>query len=111
MRTTRSCTARRERQAREVLAALTAPDEEVGLRLHPAKTKIVYCKDAHAARLARAHVVHVPGVRRSGPPGARRRATEVLVRPSSLPAVSPDALKKIRPAGAPGGCTRGPGTT
>ncbi|WP_434593086.1 group II intron reverse transcriptase/maturase [Streptomyces sp. A5-4] len=34
-----------ERQARHVLAALTDRMEEVGLRLHPAKTRIVYCKD------------------------------------------------------------------
>jgi RNA-directed DNA polymerase len=33
------------RQAREVLAALTARMEQVGLRLHPGKTKIVYCRD------------------------------------------------------------------
>lgn len=34
-----------ERQAREVLAALNARMAEVGLELHPEKTKIVYCKD------------------------------------------------------------------
>ncbi len=34
-----------EREARVVLAALERRMEEVGLRLHPAKTKIVYCKD------------------------------------------------------------------
>lgn len=34
-----------ERQAREVLAALEVRMEQVGLRLHPTKTKIVYCKD------------------------------------------------------------------
>ena len=34
-----------ERQAREVLAALEGRMVEVGLRLHPDKTKIVYCKD------------------------------------------------------------------
>ncbi|WP_327378875.1 group II intron reverse transcriptase/maturase (plasmid) [Streptomyces sp. NBC_01216] len=34
-----------ERQAQHVLAALTDRMEEVGLRLHPAKTRIVYCKD------------------------------------------------------------------
>jgi RNA-directed DNA polymerase len=34
-----------ERQAREVLAALADRMVEVGLRLHPDKTKIVYCKD------------------------------------------------------------------
>ena len=34
-----------ERQAREVLAAIGKRMEQVGLRLHPAKTRIVYCKD------------------------------------------------------------------
>ncbi|MGW1681793.1 reverse transcriptase domain-containing protein [Saccharopolyspora sp. NPDC002376] len=34
-----------ERQAREVLAALVERMDGVGLRLHPDKTKIVYCKD------------------------------------------------------------------
>lgn len=34
-----------ESQARRVLAAITHRMEEVGLRLHPAKTKVVYCKD------------------------------------------------------------------
>jgi RNA-directed DNA polymerase len=33
------------RQARQVLAALAERMEEVGLRLHPAKTRIVYCRD------------------------------------------------------------------
>ncbi|MGW2515422.1 group II intron reverse transcriptase/maturase, partial [Streptomyces scopuliridis] len=34
-----------ERQACRVLAALTDRMDEVGLRLHPGKTRIVYCKD------------------------------------------------------------------
>ena len=34
-----------ERQARRVLAALATRMEQVGLRLHPGKTRIVYCKD------------------------------------------------------------------
>ncbi len=34
------------RQAREVLAALRARMDQAGLRLHPEKTKIVYCRDA-----------------------------------------------------------------
>jgi retron-type reverse transcriptase len=34
-----------ERQARQVLAALADRLDSVGLRLHPDKTKIVYCKD------------------------------------------------------------------
>ena len=36
-----------ERQARQVLAALAERMEEVGLRLHPDKTRIVYCKDGN----------------------------------------------------------------
>ncbi|MGH9298470.1 MAG: group II intron maturase-specific domain-containing protein [Acidimicrobiales bacterium] len=35
-----------EHQAREVWAALAKRMDSVGLRLHPDKTKIVYCKDA-----------------------------------------------------------------
>ena len=50
-----------EREARAVLAALTSRMEEVGLRLHPAKTKIVYCKDSRR-RGSHEHLVHVPGV-------------------------------------------------
>ena len=34
-----------ERQALQVRAALSDRMEEAGLRLHPGKTKIVYCKD------------------------------------------------------------------
>ena len=34
-----------ERQAEQVLAAIAARMDEVGLRLHPDKTRIVYCKD------------------------------------------------------------------
>ncbi|MFK0297141.1 hypothetical protein ACIQU6_42655 [Streptomyces sp. NPDC090442] len=34
-----------ERQAREVLAALVDRMEQVGLQLHPDKTRIAYCRD------------------------------------------------------------------
>jgi RNA-directed DNA polymerase len=34
-----------ERQAKQVLAALAERMEDVGLRLHPEKTRLVYCKD------------------------------------------------------------------
>lgn len=34
-----------QRQAQEVLAALETRMEQAGLRLHPGKTRIVYCKD------------------------------------------------------------------
>jgi RNA-directed DNA polymerase len=36
-----------ERQARTVLAAIGARMKQVGLRLHPDKTRIVYCKDSN----------------------------------------------------------------
>ena len=39
-----------ERQAREVLAALEGRMAEVGLELHPDKTKIVYCQDGKRRR-------------------------------------------------------------
>ena len=39
-----------ERQARQVWAALAERMEQVGLRLHPDKTKIVYCKDSKRRR-------------------------------------------------------------
>ncbi len=39
-----------ERQAREVWAALSERLESVGLRLHPDKTKVVYCKDSNRRR-------------------------------------------------------------
>jgi RNA-directed DNA polymerase len=39
-----------ERQARAILAALTARFAECGLELHPDKTRIVYCKDGKRRR-------------------------------------------------------------
>lgn len=39
-----------ERQAREVLAALEERMAEVGLELHPDKTRIVYCQDGNRRR-------------------------------------------------------------
>lgn len=39
-----------EHQARRVLAALTDRMAEVGLQLHPAKTRIIYCKDGTRPR-------------------------------------------------------------
>ena len=44
-----------ERQARQVLAALTVRMEQVGLRLHPGKTRIVYCKDGERHRADHEH--------------------------------------------------------
>ena len=38
-----------ETQARAVVAAIAERMEQVGLRLHPGKTRIVYCKDGRGA--------------------------------------------------------------
>ena len=37
-----------ERQAMKVVKAIGSRMEEVGLRLHPAKTRIVYCKECYS---------------------------------------------------------------
>lgn len=83
-----------ERQAREVLAALEARMEQVGLELHPDKTKIVYCKDRQRRQ------------RYDGPCsftflGYTFRARTAPTRDGTsmfaafLPAVSTDALKNM----------------
>ena len=83
-----------ERQAREVLAALDARMAEVGLQLHPDKTKIVYCKDRKRCQ------------RYDGPAsftflGYTFRARKAPTRDGTsmfaafLPAVSKDALNKM----------------
>jgi len=58
-----------ERQARQVRDALAQRLADVGLRLHPDKTRIVYCKGRQAARCSRAHVVHVLGFHLPPPSG------------------------------------------
>ena len=66
---------------------------EVGLRLHPDKTKIVYCKDGKRAGCPRAHRVHVPGVHLPAARGRGARTGQSFT--SFLPAISKDALNKI----------------
>jgi RNA-directed DNA polymerase len=81
-----------ERQAQHVRRAITNRMEQLGLRLHPDKTKVVYCKD---------------GRRRGSYPdtsftflgytfrarGARDRGGSVFT--SFLPAISKDAMKRL----------------
>jgi RNA-directed DNA polymerase len=81
-----------ERQARQVLAALRDRMEEVGLRLHPGKTRIVYCQD----KWRRGSYEHTSftflgfAFRQRG---AKDRNGSTFMR--FLPAISKDALKKI----------------
>jgi group II intron reverse transcriptase/maturase len=82
-----------ERQARQVLAALQDRMEEVGLRLHPDKTKIVYCKDGRR-RGTFAHTSFTFLGFTFRPRGARNGATGKMFL-SFSPAISKDALNKI----------------
>ncbi|WP_329295625.1 group II intron reverse transcriptase/maturase [Streptomyces sp. NBC_01455] len=81
-----------ERQARQVLAALADRMAEVGLRLHPDKTRIVYCKDG-SRRGSYEHTAFTFL-------GYTFRARKNRTRHGNLflgfdPAVSKDALKKM----------------
>ena len=82
-----------ERQARQVLAAIGQRMTEVGLALHPEKTKIVYCKD-RKRRLGHEHTSFTFL-------GYKFRARKAPTRDGKsmfaafLPAVSRDALKKM----------------
>jgi RNA-directed DNA polymerase len=81
-----------ERQARQVLAALQDRMIEVGLRLHPDKTRIVYCKDGKR-RAGYQHTSFTFLGFTFRPRGARAKDGKMFL--SFLPAISGDALKKI----------------
>jgi RNA-directed DNA polymerase len=81
-----------ERQAREVLAALGERMAEVGLQLHPDKTKIVYCKDSDRRGSYEHTSFTFLGFEFRG---RRARGKNGRIFTSFLPAVSKDALKKI----------------
>jgi group II intron reverse transcriptase/maturase len=84
-----------EFQAREVLAALHERMAEVGLELHPDKTKIVYCKDSNRrGSFEQVSFTFLGFTFR--PRSAQRRDGVVFT--SFLPAVSRDALKKMSAA-------------
>jgi RNA-directed DNA polymerase len=81
-----------ERQARQVLAALENRMEDVGLRLHPDKTRIVYCKDGKR----RGSAEHTSFTFLGFAFRARKaRGRNGRFFTSFLPAISKDALKKI----------------
>lgn len=81
-----------EYQARKVLAALHERMAEVGLELHPEKTRIVYCKDSNRRGSAERTSFTFLGFTFQ-PRGARRKDGVRFT--SFLPAISKDALKKI----------------
>ena len=81
-----------QRQARQVLDALGNRMAEVGLRLHPDKTRIVYCKDGNR----RASYEHTAFTFLGFTFRARKaRSRQGKNFTNFLPAISKDALKKI----------------
>ncbi|NKZ07310.1 group II intron reverse transcriptase/maturase [Actinomadura latina] len=81
-----------QRQAQQVLAALTGRMDQVGLRLHPDKTKIVYCKDGRR-RGSHEYTSFTFLGYTFRPRGARNADGSMFV--GFQPAVSPDALKQM----------------
>jgi RNA-directed DNA polymerase len=81
-----------ERQARQVWAALETRMEQVGLRLHPDKTKLVYCKDTRR-RGSSGHTSFKFLGYTFAPRKARYPDGKAFT--SFLPAVSPEALKAM----------------
>ena len=79
-----------ERQARQVREALAARLESVGLRLHPDKTKIVYCRDGRRAGSSEHTSFTFLGYAFRA-----RKAMDGKGHPFTgfLPAISPEALK------------------
>jgi group II intron reverse transcriptase/maturase len=81
-----------ESQARHVLAALGRRMEQVGLRLHPGKTRVVYCKDG----TRRGSYEHTSFTFLGFTFRARAaRSRHGVNFTGFLPAISKDALKKI----------------
>ena len=81
-----------ERQARRVLAALQDRMAEVGLRLHPDKTRIVYCQDGKR-RGDHEHTSFTFLGFTFRPRGARAKDGRMFV--AFAPAISRDALTRI----------------
>lgn len=81
-----------QRQARTVLAAIAARMEQVGLRLHPDKTRIVYCQDGRrSGSYEHTEFDYLGFTFRQ----RRARARDGRQFNSFLPAISKEALKKI----------------
>jgi RNA-directed DNA polymerase len=80
-------------QARRVLAELSERLDGVGLRLHPGKTKIVYCKDSN--RRGDHEVTSFTFLGYTFRPRAARNRKAKVIFTAFLPAVSARALKEM----------------
>ncbi len=83
---------RSQHEAEQILAALAARMAEVGLELHPGKTKIVYCKDSNR-RGGYPHAEFTFLGFTFRPRGARNKHGVMFT--SFLPAISRQALKEL----------------
>jgi group II intron reverse transcriptase/maturase len=81
-----------ERQAQMLVTAIGERMEQVGLRLHPTKTKIVYCRDGRR-RGSHEHTAFTFLGYTFRPRSAQDRHGKIFT--SFLPAISKDALKRI----------------
>lgn len=81
-----------EAQAQQVLAAIAERMEQVGLRLHPDKTHVVYCKDGNRPRTYQRTAFTFLGYTFRPRPARDRQGKTFL---AFLPAISNQALKKI----------------
>ncbi|MBT2545819.1 group II intron reverse transcriptase/maturase [Streptomyces sp. ISL-44] len=81
-----------ERQARQVLAALADRMEEVGLRLHPDKTRIVHCRDGKRRGSYEHTEFTFLGYTFRARKSQDKQGRQFL---SFEPAISKDALKRI----------------
>ena len=81
-----------EWQARKILADLGDRMAEVGLRLHPDKTRIVYCKDSNRRGSAEHTSFTFLGYTFRAREARSRKGVNFT---SFLPAISKDAMKKI----------------
>ena len=86
-----------ERQARTLVAAIGDRMEQVGLRLHPDKTKVVYCQDGNRRLGLRAHGVYVPGVHFSCPCRAHEARNDVRRVPASYQQGRPEQDQRSDP--------------
>jgi rhodanese-related sulfurtransferase len=90
-----------EQQARRVLAALEERMAEVGLQLHPDKTRIVYCQDMNRRRSDCAETsftfLGYTFRARQAPTGDGKSMFSAF-----LPAVGKDALKRMSEETPPG---------
>jgi RNA-directed DNA polymerase len=94
-----------QRQARMLVRAIADRMAEVGLRLHPAKTRIVYCKDGKR-QLDYGHTAFTFWGSRSAPAGHAAHAGSGLPRSCLRSARTPLASSALR--SAVGGCIAGP---